>query len=71
MRDVTAYLTLAIPLIIAGYCLYDACIWCWWGDEPTITRVVRSWADKSSWPEFVYLVLVIGLYAHLFRKWPL
>lgn len=64
---VTAWFVLLAPVAIltvdwlvnyyVGYC-------------GTITAVVRGWAAKTPWAEFLYVLGVTVLYLHLFRGWP-
>lgn len=67
MRDVTAWFVILAPLAIFGT---DMLVWGVFGASATITDVVRSWAARSSWIEWAYLVGATLLYVHLFRSWP-
>ena len=67
MRDFTAYFILLAPLAILAT---DCFVWIRFGTEATITGVVRGWAEKSDWPEVVFVVGVVVLYYHLFRDFP-
>ena len=67
LRDATVGFVIAAPAVIL---LSDFLIW-WLIDETaTISNVVRCWARKSVWPEFIYVIFVTILYLHLFRAWP-
>jgi hypothetical protein len=66
MRTATEMVILLVPLLLL---LYTATAGGVAGYEATITGVVRGWASGSGWPEFMFLVLVVALYAHLFRGW--
>lgn len=67
MRNLTSWFVLTAPLAILAA---DALIYYFDGYSATITAVVRGWAEQSSWPEFVFLLGCVLLYAHLFRGWP-
>lgn len=67
IRFITTIIVLTGPTLVL---LYDLLIFIRYGHEVTITNVIRTWAEESSWPEFVFLIGVALLYLHLFRKWP-
>ena len=67
MRDVTAIFVLLGPVVVLGI---DLAVNFLVGTEATITGVVRDWAEKSSWPEFCYVVGAVILYMHFFKGWP-
>lgn len=65
MQEVTAwFVILLIPIIL----VVDGIVWYWFGQQATITWVVRSYNEKSSWPEILYVVVFVAAYLHLFRK---
>ena len=67
MRDATAAFVLVAPVVLLALDLaIDRLV----GQHATITGVVRSWAEESTWPEFVYVVGTVILYLHFFKGWP-
>ncbi len=58
------FVVLVIPTIL----LVDFLFWKFFGEATTITFVVRSWNEKSAWPEVIYLVIALLAYLHLYRK---
>ncbi len=67
MREITARFILWAPVLILAV---DGLVWHFFGREATITGVVQDWAEKSTCPEFVYVVGCAILYFHLFKGWP-
>lgn len=67
MREVTAWFIIAAPIVIL---LVDIAVFAVFGEDATITGVVRYWSKKTAWPEFAYVVFTAALYVHLFRSWP-
>lgn len=67
MRTVTVWFILVAPIAIL---LFDVLLYILGGYTATITAVVRSWHEQSSWPEFLFLVGVLLLYSHFFRGFP-
>ena len=62
----TWFILLGPPLVL----LTDYLVSLVFDSEATITWVVRSWAARSSWPEFIFVAGALILYLHLFRFWP-
>ena len=65
-RILTALVIVLAPLLVV---VYDVLALLCWGADVTITDVVRGWAEKSPWPEAVYVIGAGLLYLHFFRKW--
>ncbi len=64
MKDVTAWFVI---LVLPAILIVDAVVWRVFGDEATITWTMRRWNLTSQWPEFVYVLVAVSAYLHLFR----
>ena len=65
MRDIVAWTIIVLPLLVI---LADGIVY---GVQPTctITCVVREAHTRSPWPEFAYVMAVVILWGHFFRRW--
>lgn len=64
-KHITSWVVILGPIVVLGL---DWLVFRFFGYEATITGVVRTWAEKSAWPEAVYLLGALVLYLHLYRK---
>ena len=63
----TSLFVLIAPIAIL---LIDFIVYWLYGYDATITGVVRSWAEKSTWPMFIYIIGTVILGLHFFTGWP-
>lgn len=66
VREVVTVFVIVAPLLVF---MLDMLVWHWFGEEATISGVVRRWHAVSAWPEAVFLFVVVVLYLHFFRGW--